>query len=144
MSEPNSLCFPCLEKVRTKFPVFPVPWPPCLDIEKSLLPYNADRSTCFGRYQQQLNPINHQTIIESSLDITSTRTLIKNLCNKLFPVTKFYQLTRVLSARTKVRLGQYANERQVCSRGGGVAHVIGVADPEGIFNCDENIAHLAK
>ena len=29
MSEQNSLCFPCLEKVRTKFPVFPVPWPPC-------------------------------------------------------------------------------------------------------------------
>ena len=28
VSEPNSLCFPCLEKVRTKFPVFPVPWPP--------------------------------------------------------------------------------------------------------------------
>ena len=27
--EQNSLCFPCLEKVRTKFPVFPVPWPPC-------------------------------------------------------------------------------------------------------------------
>ena len=26
----NSLCFPCLEKVRTKFPVFPVPWPPCV------------------------------------------------------------------------------------------------------------------
>ena len=25
----NSLCFPCLEKVLTKFPVFPVPWPPC-------------------------------------------------------------------------------------------------------------------
>ena len=28
----NSLCFPCLEKVRTKFPgfpVFPVSWPPC-------------------------------------------------------------------------------------------------------------------
>ena len=25
----NSLCFPCLEKLRTKFPVFPVPWPPC-------------------------------------------------------------------------------------------------------------------
>ena len=25
----NSLCFPCLEKVRPKFPVFPVPWPPC-------------------------------------------------------------------------------------------------------------------
>ena len=24
----NSLCFPCLEKVITKFPVFPVPWPP--------------------------------------------------------------------------------------------------------------------
>ena len=22
-------CFDCLEKVRTKFPVFPVPWPPC-------------------------------------------------------------------------------------------------------------------
>ena len=22
-------CFPCLEKVRTKFPVFPIPWPPC-------------------------------------------------------------------------------------------------------------------
>ena len=30
MSEQNSLCFPCLEKVRTKFPVFPVPWPPCI------------------------------------------------------------------------------------------------------------------
>ena len=28
VSEQNSLCFPCLEKVRTKFPVFPVPWPP--------------------------------------------------------------------------------------------------------------------
>ena len=26
----NSLCFPSLEKVRTKFPVFPVPWPPCM------------------------------------------------------------------------------------------------------------------
>ena len=25
----NSLCFPCLEEVRTKFSVFPVPWPPC-------------------------------------------------------------------------------------------------------------------
>ena len=24
----NSLCFSCLEKVITKFPVFPVPWPP--------------------------------------------------------------------------------------------------------------------
>ena len=24
VSEQNSLCFPCLEKVRTKFPVFPV------------------------------------------------------------------------------------------------------------------------
>ena len=30
MLQQNSLCFPCLEKVRTKFPVFPVPWPPCL------------------------------------------------------------------------------------------------------------------
>ena len=30
MSEQNSLCFPCLEKVRTKFPVFPVSWPPTL------------------------------------------------------------------------------------------------------------------
>ena len=32
MPKQNSLCFPCLEKVRTKFPVFPVfpvPWPPC-------------------------------------------------------------------------------------------------------------------
>ena len=29
VSKQNSLCFPCLEKVRTKFPVFPVPWPPC-------------------------------------------------------------------------------------------------------------------
>ena len=26
----NSKCFPCLEKVRTKFLVFPVPLPPCL------------------------------------------------------------------------------------------------------------------
>ena len=30
MSDQNSLCFPCLEKVRTKFPVFPVPWPRCI------------------------------------------------------------------------------------------------------------------
>ena len=29
MSEQNSLCFPCLEKVRTKFPAFLVPWQPC-------------------------------------------------------------------------------------------------------------------
>ena len=29
VSEQNSLCSPCLEKVRIKFPVFPVPWPPC-------------------------------------------------------------------------------------------------------------------
>ena len=28
VSKQNSLCFPCLEKVRTKFPVLPVPWPP--------------------------------------------------------------------------------------------------------------------
>ena len=34
----NSLCFPCLEKVRTKFPVFPVPWPPC-----STVPLNPDK-----------------------------------------------------------------------------------------------------
>ena len=32
MLQQNSLCFPCLEKVRTKFPVFPVPWPPCVTI----------------------------------------------------------------------------------------------------------------
>ena len=25
----NSLCFPYLEKVITKFPAFPVPWPSC-------------------------------------------------------------------------------------------------------------------
>ena len=25
---PNSLCFPCLENLITKFPVFPVAWPP--------------------------------------------------------------------------------------------------------------------
>ena len=39
VSKQNSLCFPCLEKVRTKFPVFPVfpvPWPPCYwDTESS-------------------------------------------------------------------------------------------------------------
>ena len=33
----NSLCFPCLEKVRTKFPVFPVPWPPCRFLSGHLL-----------------------------------------------------------------------------------------------------------
>ena len=31
----NSLCFPCLEKVRTKFPVFPVPWPPCCYLNRN-------------------------------------------------------------------------------------------------------------
>ena len=42
MSEQNSLCFPCLEKVRTKFPVFPVPWPPCFN--KCMV----SNSTCFN------------------------------------------------------------------------------------------------
>ena len=28
----NSLCFPCLEKVRTKFPV---PWPPCFSMQET-------------------------------------------------------------------------------------------------------------
>ena len=28
----NSLCFPSLEKVRTKFPVYLVPWPPCSSV----------------------------------------------------------------------------------------------------------------
>ena len=28
----NSLCFPCLEKLTAKFPVFPVPWPPCISL----------------------------------------------------------------------------------------------------------------
>ena len=32
----NSLCFPCLEKVRSKFPVFPVPWPPCSFLKDSI------------------------------------------------------------------------------------------------------------
>ena len=32
VSKQNSLCFPCLENVRTKFPVFPVPWPPCQSV----------------------------------------------------------------------------------------------------------------
>ena len=35
----NSLCFPCLEKVRTKFPVFPVPWPPCFFFWQNFLPF---------------------------------------------------------------------------------------------------------
>ena len=29
---PKSPCFPCLEKVITKLPVFPVPWPPCMNV----------------------------------------------------------------------------------------------------------------
>ena len=41
MLQQNSLCFPCLEKVRTKFPVFPGPWPPC-----SLLPLLCFISPC--------------------------------------------------------------------------------------------------
>ena len=33
----NSLCFPCLEKVRTKFPVFLVPWPPIMgDLQRMI------------------------------------------------------------------------------------------------------------
>ena len=43
VSEQNSLCFPCLEKVRTEFPVFPVPWPPCKwlrSLEKARLKSN--------------------------------------------------------------------------------------------------------
>ena len=41
VSKQNSLCFPCLEKVRTKFPVFPVfpvPWPPC-----DIIPFIAEK-----------------------------------------------------------------------------------------------------
>ena len=41
MSEQNSLCFPCLEKVRTKFPVFPVPWPPCRLLNIPLNPHTT-------------------------------------------------------------------------------------------------------
>ena len=33
----NSLCFPCLEKVRTKFPVFPVLLPPCFSMQETWL-----------------------------------------------------------------------------------------------------------
>ena len=37
----NSLCFPCLEKVITKFSIFPVPWPPwmcfCVKNEGSMI-----------------------------------------------------------------------------------------------------------
>ena len=39
MSQQNSLCFPCLEKVRTKFPVFPVPWPPWTSVRFELPTY---------------------------------------------------------------------------------------------------------
>ena len=37
VSQKISLCFPCLEKVRTKFPVFPVPWPPCFSMQETWL-----------------------------------------------------------------------------------------------------------
>ena len=44
----NSLCFPCLEKVITRFPVFPVPWPPwvtfwkfCMSKRMNLDPWGA-------------------------------------------------------------------------------------------------------
>ena len=33
----NSLCFPCLEKLTAKFPVFPVPWPPWSYISRPCL-----------------------------------------------------------------------------------------------------------
>ena len=33
----NSLCFPCLEKLITKFPVFPVPWPATLPVFSTIL-----------------------------------------------------------------------------------------------------------
>ena len=33
----NSLCFPCLEKLTAKFPVFPVPWPPWKDYYSKLV-----------------------------------------------------------------------------------------------------------
>ena len=35
----NSLCFPCLEKLTAKFPVFPVPWPSCLSLEPRHAPH---------------------------------------------------------------------------------------------------------
>ena len=35
----NSLCFPCLEKLTAKFPVFPVPWPPCYVVNAVFFKY---------------------------------------------------------------------------------------------------------
>ena len=37
----NCLCFPCLEKLTAKFPVFPLAWPRCCLVISPLLPENA-------------------------------------------------------------------------------------------------------
>ena len=60
----NSLCFPCLEKLTAKFPVFPVPWPPCIRssiVFKSFLSVIIDntKNAFYPRYQAKpsfLNP----------------------------------------------------------------------------------------
>ena len=37
----DSLCFPCLERLITEFPVLPVPWPPCWHKYRILIPIIA-------------------------------------------------------------------------------------------------------
>ena len=69
MSEQNSLCFPCLEKVRTKFPVFPVPWPTSLSVSVTIQHERHDKKLAGSRYVSEdpeikSLPINKQTLLE--------------------------------------------------------------------------------
>ena len=67
MSKQNSLCFPCLEKVRTKFPVFPVfpvPWPPCSPVAQ----WSDSRSLCFTlTFLQQLSRVQQVPVFYTHL-----------------------------------------------------------------------------
>ena len=57
MPKQNSLCFPCLEKVRTKFPVFPMPWPPC--------PGCTEFQQQWQKKDVQSCVLNHRTVLSS-------------------------------------------------------------------------------
>ena len=45
----NSLCFPCLEKLTAKFPVFPVPWPPCNEGHSNFFPQLRILTTMYSK-----------------------------------------------------------------------------------------------
>ena len=85
-----SLCFPCLEKVRTKFPVFPVPWPPCMTTNKASV--TSYSSNCIAQY-----PFCHRAYLKKSYSKTA-KVQIRTLCmvcciSTLIPINTILKIT---------------------------------------------------